>query len=151
MKTLKAGLLPFSAVRTAPSTTLLPLRLGSFRKEQTQAAHLPRSTLLICHGQRQCWLLEQALSKEVSGKLGPLLHRSQFLPCDSGYRVIYLYPYQLHGLSASIFQCLPQVSVPSATVVSSREFSELTKGVAWTRDFCISKGCKDKTFLGLTA
>lgn len=34
MKTLEAGLLPSSAVRTAPSTTLRPLRLGNFRKKK---------------------------------------------------------------------------------------------------------------------
>lgn len=151
MQTLEAGLLPSSAVRTAPSTTPLLLRLGSFRKKQTQAAHLPRSTLLICRGQRQCWLLEQALPKEVSGKFGPLLHSLSFYPVKVATGSSTSGPYQLHRLSASIFQRLPQVSVPSATVVSSREFSELTKGVAWTLDFCINKGCRDKTFLGLTA
>lgn len=101
--------------------------------------------------QTECWLLGRALPKEVPGSLGPLLYMSQFLPCKSGHRLIYFWPLSTAWtMPASIFQCLPQASVPSASV-SSREFSGLTKWVAWACDFCTSKSCEEETFLGLMA
>lgn len=79
--------------------------------------------------------------KKVPGRLGPLLSMPQFLSCKSDHRVIYFQSLPVAwAVPTSILQCLPQASVPSATLVSSREFFGFTKGITWAYDFCTSKG-----------